>query len=150
MTTVKKMFLDWKGNFRFVAKNEKGLSVGFDAPSEYGGEDAALSPMETVLASLAACTSFDLVKILRKKRQKLSGYSVELEAQRRDEPPEIFTLIYMKYIIKGENISKEAVKRAIQLSYEKYCSVGAMLKPTVPITTSYEACPDHLLYGKLP
>jgi putative redox protein len=134
----KKIVLNWNGNFRFEAKNEKGLSVSFDAPAKYGGEDTALTPMETVLASLAGCTSFDVVSILRKKRQNISGYSVVAEAERSEEPPEVFVKIQIKYIVRGKNISKEAVERAIQLSHDKYCPVGAMLKKTADITTSYE------------
>jgi len=134
----KKIVLNWKGKFRFEARNEQGLLVNFDAPSKYGGEDTAPTPMETVLASLAGCTSFDVVNILKKKRQHISSYSVETEAERREEPPEVFTKIHIKYIIKGKNISKEAVERAIQLSNDTYCSVGAMLKKTAEITTSYE------------
>jgi putative redox protein len=94
--------------------------------------------METLLACLAGCTSFDVVKILKKKRQNISAYRVEVEGERRDEPPEVYTKIQIKYVIKGKNVSKEAVERAIQLSNEKYCSVGAMLKKTAEITTSYE------------
>ena len=134
----KKIVLSWKGNFRFEAKTEKGLSVNFDAPAKYGGEDTAPTPMETVLASLAGCTSFDVLTILKKKRQNISSYSVETEAEINEEPPEVFTKIHIKYIVTGKNISKEAVERAIQLSYDKYCSVGAMLKKTAEITTSYE------------
>ena len=134
----KKIVLNWKGNFRFEAKTEKGLLVSFDAPTEYGGEDTAPTPMETVLASLAGCTSFDALNILKKKRQNISSYFVETEAERNEEPPEVFAKIHIKYIVKGKNISNEAVERAIQLSYDKYCSVGAMLKKTAEITTSYE------------
>jgi putative redox protein len=75
---------------------------------------------------------------LRKKRQDFSDYSVEMTADRRDEPPRIFTSIHLKYIIKGKNISKEAVETAIRLSEEKYCSVGGMLKTAAKITSSYE------------
>ena len=138
LANKKKIVLTWKGKLRFEAKNEKGLSVNFDAPAEYGGEDTALTPMETVLASLAGCTSFDVVTILKKKRQNILGYSVETEAERTEEPPEVFTKIHIKYIVKGKNISKDAVEQAIQLSHSKYCSVGAMLKKTAEITTSYE------------
>ena len=134
----KRIVLNWKGKFRFEAKNEKGLSANFDAPVKYGGDETALTPMETVLASLAGCTSFDVVSILKKKRQNISAYSVETEAERTDEPPEVFTKIHIKYIIKGKNISKEAVEKAIQLSHDKYCSVGAMLRKTAEIITSYE------------
>jgi putative redox protein len=135
---VKRIVLSWKGNFRFEAKTENGLAVNFDAPIKYGGEGTAPSPMETVLAGLAGCTSFDVVSILKKKRQNITGYGVETVAEKRDEPPEVFTKIQIKYIIKGKDVSKDAVERAIQLSYDKYCSVGAMLKKTAEITTSYE------------
>jgi len=138
MSSVKKMILDWQGNYRFTAKNEKGFSVSFDAPIPNGGEETALSPMENVLASLAACSSYHVVSILRKKRQDFSDYSVEMTANRRDEPPRVFTRIHLKYVIKGKNISKEAVQSAISLSEEKYCSVGGMLKNAVKITSSYE------------
>ncbi len=134
----KKIVLNWKGNFRFEAKTQSGLRVNFDAPSKYGGEDTAPTPMETVLACLAGCTSFDVVNILKKKRQTITDYSVEAEAERSQEPPEVFTKIHIKYIVKGNNVSREAVERAIQLSYDRYCSVGAMLKKTAEITTSYE------------
>lgn len=134
----KKIVLNWKGNFRFEAKTEKGLTVNFDAPSKYGGEDTAPTPMETVLACLAGCTSFDVVNILKKKRQTITDYSVVAEAERSEDPPEVFTKIHIKYLIKGKNINTQAVERAIQLSYDKYCSIGAMLKKTAEITTSYE------------
>jgi len=139
MSSVKKMVVEWKGNYRLEAKNEKGLKVNFDAPKEHGGEETALSSMENVLASLAACSSFHVLTILRKKRQKVSGYSVEATTERReDPPPRVFTKIHLKYIVKGENISSEAVESAIKLSEEKYCSVGGMLQKTVPITSSFE------------
>ena len=132
------MVLDWQGNYRFIGKNEKGLSINFDMPILNSGEETTLSPMETVLASLAACSSYDVVLILRKKRQDVSSYSVEMEADRRDEPPRVFTRIHLKYIIKGKDISKKAVEDAIQLSEEKYCSVAGMLEKAVKITSSYE------------
>jgi putative redox protein len=139
MSSTKKMVVEWKGNYRLEARNEKGLTVSFDAPILHGGEETALSPMENVLASLAACSSFHVLTILRKKRQQITGYSVEATAERReDPPPRVFTKIHLKYIVKGENIAPEAVESAIKLSEEKYCSVGGMLKKAVPITSSFE------------
>jgi putative redox protein len=143
MSSVKKMVVEWKGNYRLEGKNEKGLTVNFDAPKEHGGEETALSPMENVLASLAACSSFHVLTILRKKRQKVSAYSVEATAERReDPPPRVFTKIHLKYIVKGENISPEAVESAVKLSEEKYCSVGGMLQKAVSITSSFEIIPE--------
>ena len=143
MYSEKKMVLNWEGNYRFEARNEKGLAVKFDAPIAHGGEETALSPMENVLASLAACSSFHVLTILKKKRQKISGYRVEATAQRREDlPPRIFTKIHLKYIIKGQGVDAEAVKKAIELSEEKYCSVGGMLKEVAEITSSYEIVED--------
>jgi len=138
MSSTKRMILAWQGNYRFIAKNEKELSVSFDAPLPSGGEETALSPMENVLASLAACSSYHVVTVLKKKRQAFSDYLVQMTADRRDEPPRVFTSIHLKYIIKGKKISEDAVETAIRLSEEKYCSVGGMLKNAVKITSSYE------------
>ncbi len=143
MSSVKKMVVEWKGNYRLEGKNEKGLTVNFDAPREHGGEETALSPMENVLASLAACSSFHVLTILQKKRQKVSEYSVEATAERReDPPPRVFTKIHLKYKVKGQNISSQAVESAIKLSEEKYCSVGGMLQKAVSITSSFEIIPE--------
>lgn len=138
MSSPKKMTVEWKGNYLLEGKNEKGLTVAFDAPKSHGGKETALSPMENVLASLASCSSIHVLDILRKKRQKVTDYKVEATAERREEPPRIFTKIHLKYIIKGQNITPEAVQSAIRLSEEKYCSVGGMLKNSVPITSSFE------------
>ena len=138
MSSLKKMVLKWKKNFQLEARNEKGLSVKFDAPIEHGGEETALSPMEYVLASLAACSSFHVLRIMKKMRQEISDYSVEATAERREASPRVFTKIHLKYIVKGKNIDSEALKKAIALSEEKYCSVGGMLKETVEITSFFE------------
>ena len=143
MHSVKKMILEWKTNYQLEARNEKGLSVKFDAPIDHGGEETALSPMEYVLSSLAACSSFHVLRILKKKRQKISKYTVEVTAERReDPPPRVFTKIHLKYMVKGQNIDPDAVKKAIQLSEEKYCSVGGTLNDAVEITSSYETLED--------
>jgi putative redox protein len=144
MSTTKTMVVEWKGNLRLTAKNEKGLRVNFDAPKEHGGEETALSPMENVLASLASCSSFHVLTILKKKRLKVTGYSVEVTAERREEPPRVFTKIHLKYTVKGVSITAEAVASAIKLSEEKYCSVGSMLQKAVPITSSFEIVMDNI------
>jgi len=132
------MVLDWEVNYQLEARNEKGISVKFDAPIDHGGEETALSPMENVLASLAACSSFHVLRILKKMRQKISNYSVEATAERREEPPpRVFTRINLKYILKGQRINSKKVERAIQLSEDKYCSVGGMLKKAVEISSSF-------------
>ena len=134
----KRIKLNWMGNFRFVAENDRGLKINFDAPTKHGGEDTAPTPMETLLACFAGCTSYDVISILRKKRQSISGYSVEVEGERQSEPPEVYTNISIKYIVRGKDVRKDAVERAIELSIGKYCSVGAMIKKTADIITSFK------------
>jgi putative redox protein len=137
------MVLNWEINYQLEARNEKGISVRFDAPLSHGGEETALSPMENVLASLAACSSFHVLTILKKMRQKVTNYTVEATAKRRETPPpRVFTEIHLKYIVKGKKIDPEAVKKAVQLSEEKYCSVGGMLKKAVKITSSVQTLSD--------
>lgn len=143
MSLQKKIKLEWKTNLQFEAKNQKGLSVNFDVPIAHGGDETALSPMENVLASLAACSSLNVLIILKKKRQKVTGYKIKAIADKKtDTPPKVFTKIHLKHIVKGENIDPEALKKAIELSEEKYCSVAAMLKESVEITSSYEIIKD--------
>ena len=137
------MRLEWKTNYQLEALNEKGISVKFDAPLTHGGEETALSPMENVLASLAACSSFHVLTILKKMRQNVKEYSVEATAERRESPPpRVFTKIHLKYVVKGPHINPKAVEKAVHLSEEKYCSVGGMLKKAVEITSSYEVSND--------
>lgn len=138
MTFSNKMVLNWNGNYRFTAKNEKGLTVGFDAPLFFGGEESAPSPMENVLASLAACSSIHVISLLKEQEQKISEYSVEIQGQRKEEPPRTFIGIHIKYIIKGKDVREEVVRNAIADAQENYWSVGTMLKKAVPITSSFE------------
>jgi len=137
MTATNKIFVEWKGNLCLQAHNEKGLTADFDAPKEHGGNETALTPMENLLSSLAACSSIHILIILKKKKLNIEDYHVEATAERCDEPPRIFTKIHLKYIFKG-NIPTQAVEDAIRIAQEKYCSVGGMLKKDVPIVTSYE------------
>lgn len=138
MTFSHKMVMEWQGNYRIVAKNEKGNMVKFDAPIFFGGEESALSPMENVLASLAACSSIPIISTLKEQEQKISSYIVKIEAERKEEPPRTFTKIHLEYIIKGTDISEAVVKKAILDTENNYWSVGTMLKKAVPISTSFK------------
>ena len=102
------------------------------------GSSMSLSPMHAVLAAVGACSSVDVVEILKKARQDLQACECELRANRADSAPRVFTDIHAHYQVKGANISIKHLERAIQLSTEKYCSVMLMLNKTVNITTSYE------------
>lgn len=142
MSSSKKMVIDWNGHYRFVAKNEKGLKVNFDAPIAFGGAESALSPMENVLASLAACSSIHLISLLKEQEQKVTGYYVEIHAERQEEPPRTFTKIQIHYIIKGINLNNAVVQKAVETAEGNYWSVGTMLKKAVSITSSFEILKD--------
>ena len=132
------MVLNWTTNYRFVANNEKKLTINFDAPKSFGGEETAPSPMENVLASLATCSSIHILSELKEQKQQVTSYHVEIEAQRKEEPPRTFSSIHLKYIIKGNDLNETLVRNTIESIEGNYWSVGAMLKKAVPITSSFE------------
>jgi len=94
--------------------------------------------MELLLVALGSCTAVDVVSILRKKRQNVSAYRVEVRGQRRDEHPRSYKRMEVHHIVTGRSISEQSVEQAIQLSEEKYCSVAATLRPTAEIVSSFE------------
>ena len=121
---------------QFVAETGSGHHIVID---DAAGATGA-KPIELVAVALAGCTAFDVVTILRQKhRQKLTGYEVHVESDQADRPPQVFTAIRIKHVLTGIGIDKTAVEQAIRLSEEKYCSVGAMLKPNATVTTTFEA-----------
>ena len=122
----------WQQDMVFTGKTESGHLVTMD------GDNSAPTPMESVLLSVGACSSIDVVEIMKKARQKISGCRCELKAERAENPPRVFTAIHAKYIVSGEDISEKHLARAVQLSAEKYCSVALMLNKSVDITTSFE------------
>jgi putative redox protein len=128
---------------RFVADGLTGHSIVMDGDPEFGGEDTAPRPTELVLMGLGGCTGMDVISILRKKKQDVTGFEVMVNATRADEHPKKFTKIHVEYLVKGRNISEEAVKRAVQLSMDKYCSVKATLEGVAEITYSYKILNDQ-------
>ncbi|MBI4535918.1 MAG: OsmC family protein [Ignavibacteriae bacterium] len=121
----------------FAAKGNSDHWVMMDGSESFGGSNAASRPKELVLFALGGCTASDVVGILKKKRVSLSGFEMRLTGHEAEEHPRVFTDIHVEYIFYGENINPKDVKRAIELSTTKYCSVSAMLKPNVSITHSY-------------
>lgn len=121
-----------------AAKAESNHWVMMDAGENTGGADAGARPLELVLMGLGGCTSMDVLTILQKKRIELDDFEVQLEADRAEEHPRVFTNIRIKFIFYGKNIPAEAVQRAIELSETKYCSVSAMLSKTAKISIDYE------------
>lgn len=129
----------WVGNRQLVGWDSAGHGVVMDARQEYAGEASGVRPIELVLYALAGCTAMDVISLLEKKRQDVRGLSIAVDGyQRQDEQPRIYTEIRLHYVIEGFGVSDQAVRRSIELSKEKYCSVGAMLGAAVDIVTSYE------------
>ncbi len=127
----------WRGGLQFEGIAPSGQRLILDSAPEAGGTGAGLRPVELVLLALAGCTAMDVISILRKKRQEVTGFEVRVRGERAQEHPRVYTHITLEYIVRGRNISPEAVARAITLSEEKYCSVHAMLRPSVPIECGF-------------
>jgi putative redox protein len=128
----------WMGEQKFVAASPSGHAIVVDSDRETNN---APGPMELVLMALGACTATDIVIVLKKKRQKLNQLEVICSGQRAAEPPTVWTKVEILYRLRGE-LDDAAVKRAIELSEEKYCSVAAMMKETAKISWRYEILRD--------
>jgi putative redox protein len=129
--------IKWVDGLRFVATDSAGHSIITDSTKTAGGEGSGFTPLQLLLAALGSCTGIDLVDILRKQRQQIDDVEVIVSGQRVKEPPRVYSEIHIEYKIKGKNISEKAVQRAIQLSEEKYCSVGIMLRAKAQVSSSY-------------
>lgn len=128
----------WIGpGMRMVGDVEGGPSVIMDSSHPEYGHHTGPSPMEMVLIGLAGCTSMDVVSIMEKKRQPMTNLQVNVQAERSDTHPKVYTKIHLEYVAYGTGISETALARAIELSETTYCSVSAMLSKTAEVTTSY-------------
>jgi len=128
----------WIGEQKFVATSPSGHAMAMDSDRE---SNKAPGPMELVLMALGACTATDVVLILKKKRRKLKSLEVVCSGERAVEPPTVWTKLEIVYRLRGE-LDEAAVKHAIELSEEKYCSVSAMLKKTAKVSWRYEILRD--------
>lgn len=122
----------------FVGESGSGHSVVMDGSSDHGGRNLGVRPMEMVLLGLGGCSAFDVVSMLKKSRQKVVDCEVQLEAERADEIPSVFTKIKLTYLITGHDLSEQQVNRAVSLSMDKYCSVTKMLEGMVEIDYEIE------------
>lgn len=128
-----KVKLVHSGGAKFTATNAAGATAIIDGPPDLGGENAGLRPMETLLSALAGCSAMDVMHIMKKQRQKLERLEVEVEGERADAVPAVFTKVHLRFKGYGP-IELKKLRKAVELSIEKYCSVSKMLQPTVEIT----------------
>ena len=131
--------ITWGGDAKFIAESETGHTIVMDGPADHGGKNQGARPMEMMLVGMGGCSSFDVIHILKKSRQDVTDCIAEIDAQRADEVPSVFTKIHIHFVVTGNNLKDSMVRNAVKLSAEKYCSASIMLtKGGVDITHSYE------------
>jgi len=128
----------WVEGMAFMGEAGSGHAVMMDGAPEYGGRNIGIRPMEMLLIGLAGCTGFDVVSILKKGREAVTGCEVEVEAERAASDPKVFTKIHLAYRITGKGLSQAKAERAVTLSKEKYCSASIMLGATAEMTYSLD------------
>ncbi|MFT5084132.1 MAG: putative redox protein [Lentisphaeria bacterium] len=129
----------WLDGAAFVGESGSSHSVVMDGPADHGGRNVGIRPMEMLLIGLGGCASFDVMSILKKSRQNVVDCRAELQAERADAVPAVFTRIQMKFVVSGVSLKEAQVKRAVELSAEKYCSASIMFEAAgVKIEHSYE------------
>ena len=138
MSDSSKAVLTYAGDDRFLGVTPTGHAHVLD----FGEHKAAGTPMEYLLLAVGGCTGADVVSILRKKRQAVTGYRIEVSGERREEHPRSYMSFRVKHVVTGRKLDPDAVKRAVQLSDEKYCSVAATVRPTAEIVTEIEILED--------
>jgi putative redox protein len=130
--------IKWVEQVSFLGETESGHAVLMDGPADGGGRNLGPRPMEMVLLGTGGCTTYDVIHILKKSRQQVTDCVVEIQADRANEDPKIFTRIHFHFIVTGKELKPEQVERAIKLSAEKYCSASIMLGKTADITHDFE------------
>jgi putative redox protein len=130
--------IKWVDGAMFIGESGSGHAVIMDGPPENGGRNMGVRPMEMLLLGLGGCSSFDVVNILQKGRHDVTDCETKIRAQRVETIPKVFSEIHLHFIVTGRNLKETAVKRAVQLSAEKYCSASIMLEKTVAITHDFE------------
>ncbi len=128
----------WVEQATFLGESGSGHAIVMDGPPDHGGRNLGVRPMEMLLLGLGGCTMFDVMMILTKARQDVRDCIVELDAERSDEEPKVFTKIHAHFRVIGKGLKEDRVKRAIELSSEKYCSASIMLGAMAEITHDYE------------
>lgn len=130
--------IKWVENVCFMGESETGHAVILDGAPEAGGRNLGMRPMEMLLIGMGACTSFDVVTILKKSRQPVSDCVAEIDAVRADEIPKVFTKIHVHFVVSGNGLNPVQVERAVKLSAEKYCSASIMLGKSAEVTHDFE------------
>ena len=132
----------WIENAAFIGESESGHAFVMDGAAESGGRNLGPRPMEVVLLGTGACSAYDVVMILKKARQPVRDCAVEIDAERASTDPKVFTRIHMHFVVTGSKLKSPQVKRAVELSADKYCSASIMLGKSAQITHDFEILED--------
>lgn len=130
--------IKWVEEVSFLGETESGHAVLMDGPPAGGGRNLGPRPMEMLLIGTGGCTAYDVVHILKKGRHPITDCVVDMEAERAENDPKVFTRIHLHFVVTGKALKHEAVARAIELSATKYCSASIMLGATASITHDFE------------
>ena len=130
--------ITYSGGMQFIASADSGHAVVMDADAEVGGSNTGSRPMELLLMGIGGCSGMDIISILKKKKQQVTGLEANVSGTMADNYPHKYTEISIEFIVRGKAVSEEAVKRAVQLSMDKYCSVKATLEGSAKIAFSYK------------
>ncbi|MGY8998515.1 MAG: OsmC family protein [Rhodospirillales bacterium] len=133
----------WVQDRTFLGESGSGHSMVMDGDPAGGGRDLGIRPMEALLLGMGGCTAYDVVDILEKSRQDVDNCVIELDADRAEDAPKVFTKILMRYIITGRNLDPKKVERAVDLSAKTYCSATIMLGKTAEITHEIEIVDNY-------
>ncbi|POP51110.1 OsmC family protein [Zhongshania marina] len=134
-----KATVKWVDGVMFLGESGSGHSVVMDGPEDHGGRNMGVRPMEMLLVGMGGCASFDVMSMLKKSRQDVTDCRCELDAERADAVPAVFTKIHLHFIVSGKNLKEAHVKRAVELSAEKYCSASIMMEAAgVEVSHSHE------------
>jgi len=136
-STPSSIKVKWIDGMQFVATDGAGHSIVMDASKQSGGEGSGFGPMQLLLVALGGCTGMDVVHIMQKQRQHVDDLEVLVSGERAKEPPRVYNVVHVEYRIQGKGIKERAVQRAIQLSEDKYCSVGATLSARAEVESNY-------------
>ena len=128
----------WVEEVTFVGESASGHAVVMDGPPDHGGRNLGVRPMEMLLLGMGGCTSFDVISILKKSRQPVTDCVAEIEAERADSDPKVFTKIHVHFIVTGRGLDEKRVGRAVSLSADKYCSASIMLGKAAEISHDFE------------
>ena len=128
----------WVQDATFIGESASGHAVVMDGPPENGGRNLGVRPMEMLLLGMGGCTAFDVVHILQRARQPVLDCVVEMQAERAEQAPKVFTRIHVHFIVSGRGLTEKQVERAVKLSAEKYCSASIMLGKAAEITHDFE------------